>query len=104
MPRRRAMETYDRHRLERHARRIEEMRLWRNAYESSVKSWRFSAGNGKTHDIEPGDFWPEIGIPVRLSAGARVPQEWAGLPVELELWLGGEGFVETSIVEYMKTS
>jgi alpha-mannosidase len=98
------METRDRHRLERHARRIEEMRLWRNAYESSVKSWRFSAGNGKTHDIEPGDFWPEIGIPVRLSAGARVPQEWAGLPVELELWLGGEGFVEISIVESRKAS
>ncbi len=91
------METQDRHRLERHARRIEELRLWRNAYESPVKSWRFSAGNGKTHDIEPGDFWPEIGIPVRLSAGARVPQEWAGLPVELELWLGGEGFVEISV-------
>ena len=54
------METYDRHRLERHARRIEELRLWRNAYESSVKGWRFSAGDeagasGKTHDIEPGE-------------------------------------------------
>ncbi len=90
------METHDRHRLERHARRIEELRLWRNAYESPVKSWRFSAGGGKTHDIEPGDFWPEIGIPVRLSARARVPEGWAGLPVELELWLGGEGFVEIS--------
>src|SRR5215217_3797694 len=98
MPRRRrTMETYDHHRLERHARRIEELRLWRDAYESPVKGWRFSAGNGKTHDIEPGDFWPEIGIPVRLSAGAKVPQEWADLPVELELWLGGEGFVEISV-------
>jgi len=26
-----------------------------------------------------------------------VPEEWAGLPVELELWLGGEGFVEISV-------
>jgi hypothetical protein len=60
------METYDRHRLERHARRIEELRLWRDAYESPVKRWRFVAGEGKTHDIEPGDFWPEIGIPLRL--------------------------------------
>lgn len=98
------MEIYDRHRLDRHARRIEELRLWRNAYENPVKGWRFSAGDeagasGKTHDIEPGDFWPEIGIPVRLSARTNVPEEWAGLPVELELWLGGEGFVEISVGE-----
>jgi alpha-mannosidase len=93
------METYDRHRLERHARRIEELRLWRNAYESLVKGWRFVAGDGEPKGIEPGDFWPEIGIPVRLWARARVPEEWAGLPVELELWLGGEGFVEISAGE-----
>jgi alpha-mannosidase len=98
------METQDRHRLERHARRIEELRLWRNAYESPVKNWRFSAGNGKTHDIEPGDFWPEIGIPVRLSAHTRVPQDWAGLLVQLELWLGGEGFVEISVAESRSAS
>ena len=93
------MEIFDRHRLERHARRIEELRLWRNAYESPVKGWRFVAGDGEPRGIEPGDFWPEIGIPVRLSASARVPEEWAGLPVELELWLGGEGFVEISTTE-----
>jgi alpha-mannosidase len=91
------METYDHHRLERHARRIEELRLWRNAYESPVKGWRFVAGEGEPKEIEPGDFWPEVGIPVNLSARARVPEEWSGLPVELELWLGGEGFVEISI-------
>ena len=90
------MKTSDRHRLERHARRIEELRLWRNAYESRVKAWRFVAGGGEAHDLQPGDFWPEIGIPVRLSARTKVPEEWAGLPVELELWLGGEGFVEIS--------
>jgi alpha-mannosidase len=90
------MNTSERHRLERHARRIEELRLWRNAYESHVKAWRFVAGEGKAHDLQPGDFWPEIGIPVRLSARTRVPEQWAGLPVELELWLGGEGFVEIS--------
>ena len=98
------METYDRHRLERHARRIEELRLWRNAYESPVKGWRFSAGDeagasGKTYGIEPGDFWPEVGIPVRLLTHTNVPEEWAGLPVELELWLGGEGFVEISVAD-----
>jgi alpha-mannosidase len=93
------METYDRHRLERHARRIEDLRLWRNSYESTVKGWRFAAGEGEPQGIEPGDFWPEIGIPVRLSARAEIPEDWAGLPVELELWLGGEGFVEISASE-----
>jgi alpha-mannosidase len=90
------MNTKDGHRLESHARRIEELRLWRNAYERPVKAWRFSTGDGRSHEIEAGDFWPEIGIPVRLSARTSVPEEWAGLPVELELWLGGEGFVEIS--------
>ena len=90
------METNDRHRLESHARRIEELRLWRNAHESPIKNWRFSAGDGDHHDLEAGDLWPEIGIPVRLWTSTRVPPEWAGLPVELELWLGGEGFVEIS--------
>jgi alpha-mannosidase len=91
------MNTHDRHRLERHARRIEELRLWRNAHEIPVKGWRFVAGDGEPQGIEPGDFWPEVGIPVRLSARTRIPEEWAGRPVELELWLGGEGFVEVSV-------
>ncbi len=93
------METYDRHRLERHARRIEELRLWRNAYESLVKGWWFAAGGGELRGIEPGDFWPEAGIPVRLSTHTKIPEGWAGLPVELELWLSGEGFVEISAGE-----
>src|SRR3712207_7699855 len=37
----------------------------------------------RSQGIEPGDFWPEIGIPVRLSARTEIPEEWAGLPVEL---------------------
>jgi alpha-mannosidase len=90
------MNTSERHRLERHARRIEELRLWRNARESHVKAWRFVAGEGEEHDLQPGDFWPEISIPIRLSASTMVPEEWAGLRVELELWLGGEGFVRIS--------
>src|SRR3954452_23710530 len=93
------MDTPNRHRLERHSRRIEELRLWRNAYESHIKSWRFVAGEGKAHDLRPGDFWPEIGIPIRLSSSTKVPEEWTGLPVELELWLGGEGFVKISTGE-----
>src|SRR3712207_8072714 len=50
----------------------------------------------RSQGIEPGDFWPEIGIPVRLSARTEIPEDWAGFPVELELWLGGEGLVEIS--------
>src|SRR3712207_56840 len=87
------MDIYDRHRLERHARRVEELHTWRNAREHHVKSWRFSAGDGDERDLTLGDFWPEIEIPIRLSASATIPREWAGQPVELELWLGGEGFV-----------
>ncbi|MCA1849325.1 MAG: alpha-mannosidase, partial [Actinobacteria bacterium] len=76
---------------------MEELRPWRNAYESPVKGWRFVAGDGQPRGIERGDFWPEVGIPVRLSTHTEIPEEWAGLPVELELWLGGEGFVEVSV-------
>ncbi len=90
------MNVNDRHRLERHARRIEELRLWRNAYEVSVGSWRFKAAEGKEQEISPGDFWPEISTPVRFSVGTSIPDDWSGLPVELELWLGGEGFVQVS--------
>ncbi|HET7272662.1 MAG TPA: glycoside hydrolase family 38 C-terminal domain-containing protein, partial [Rubrobacter sp.] len=91
------MNTRDRHRLERQARRIEELRLWRNAYEHQVEEWRFAAGDGnEPRKIQLGDFWPKIETPVWLSAETRVPEEWSGLPVELELWLGGEGFVRLS--------
>jgi len=90
------MNTRDRHRLERHARRIEELRLWRNAHERPVEEWGFAAGSGGPRRISLGDFWPEIETPVWLTAEAVVPEEWSGLRVELELWLGGEGFVRLS--------
>ena len=47
------METHDRHRLERHVRRIEELRLWRNAYEGTVEGWRFAAREGDPKVIVP---------------------------------------------------
>jgi alpha-mannosidase len=90
------MNARDRHRLERHARRIEELRLWRNAHERPVEEWSFAAGNDEPCRIGLGDFWPEIETPVWLTAEVAVPEEWSGLPVELELWLGGEGFVRLS--------
>lgn len=91
----RSMTVHDRHRLERHARRVEELRLWRNAREQPVAGWRFTA-RGKEYYVSPGDPWPETEVPVRFRARTFVPEEWAGEPVELELWLGGEGFVKLS--------
>lgn len=90
------MKPPNRRRLERAARRIEELRLWRNALEAPVEEWRFRAGEKAPRKLRLGDFWPEEALPVHLSAEARVPEGWAGLPVELELWLGGEGFVRLS--------
>jgi alpha-mannosidase len=107
------MDTYDRRRLERHARRLEELHLWRNARERRLEEWRFVAGDevGVASGSEPsdttpsskgprdlklGDFWPEAALPILLSAEAEVPASWAGEPVEIELWLGGEGFVRLS--------
>ncbi len=90
------METHDKHRLERHARRIEDLRLWRNAREHRIEEWSFVAGDGEPWEIKHGDFWPEIETPVFLSTEVEIPEEWEGAPVELELWLGGEGFVRLS--------
>ncbi|MDP9412160.1 MAG: alpha-mannosidase, partial [Actinomycetota bacterium] len=90
------MDTRDRHRLERHARRIEELRLWRNARERPVEEWDFAVGDGEARRLGLGDYWPEIETPVWLTAEVEVPEGWAGLTVELELWLGGEGFVRLS--------
>ena len=86
----------DARRLERHERRIEELNLWRNARECPVAEWRFAAENGKVTKLAVGDFWPENALPAYFSADTAVPEGWAGSPVELELWLGGEGFVRLS--------
>src|SRR5215211_2577233 len=88
--------TYQERRLERLQRRIEEFRAWRNARETPITDWTFTASDGNPRTLRLGDFWPVIETPVKLSAKASVPGEWAGQPVELELWLGGEGFVQLS--------
>jgi alpha-mannosidase len=89
------MNTRERHRLDRHKVRVEELKLWRNARESRIEEWRFAA-DGKEKEIGLGDFWPEEALPASFSAEAKIPEGWAGSPVELELWLGGEGFVSLS--------
>ncbi len=90
------MDDGDARRLDRFERRIEGLALWRNARESHVEWWTFRAQSGETRQLNLGDFWPEPTLPAHLSAEATVPEEWAGQPVELELWLGGEGFVRLS--------
>src|ERR687894_2177150 len=94
--RRRSITPRARPRLESPARRIEELRLWRNARESRIEEWRFAADGGEAKEIRLGDFWPEEALPASFSAEAKIPEDWAGSPVELELWLGGEGFVSLS--------
>ena len=89
------MNTRERHRLDRHKVRVEELKLWRNARESRIEEWLFAA-DGKEKEIGLGDFWPEEALPASFSAEAKIPEGWAGSPVELELWLGGEGFVSLS--------
>ena len=90
------MNTRERHRLDRHKIRVEELRLWRNARESHIEKWRFAAEGGEGKEIRLGDLWPEDALPANFSAEAKIPEDWAGSPVELELWLGGEGFVRLS--------
>lgn len=82
-------------RMGRHARRIEELQLWRNACEHEIEQWQFSTG-GEPQGISTGDTWPEVVVPARFWSEARVPDDWAGKTVELELWLGGEGLVRLS--------
>jgi alpha-mannosidase len=90
------MNTRERHRLDRHKVRVEELKLWRNARESRIEEWRFAVDGGEAKEIGLGDFWPEEALPASFSAEAKIPEDWAGSPVELELWLGGEGFVSLS--------
>jgi len=90
------MNTRERHRLDRHKVRVEELKLWRNARESRIEEWRFAADGGEAKEIRLGDFWPRDALPASFSAEAKIPEDWAGTPVELELWLGGEGFVRLS--------
>jgi alpha-mannosidase len=83
-------------RLERLLRRVEELRAWRNARELPISDWQFTASDGQSRPLRLKDFWPVVETPVRLTAETRIPGDWAGHPVELELWLGGEGFVRLS--------
>ncbi len=87
---------FDTRRHERQERWFKELHAWRNARVTPVSDWTFTGVDGVSHDLNVGDAWPTVDPhnPVTLSATATIPAEWAGQPVELELWLGGEGFVK----------
>src|SRR5215208_1970107 len=90
------MTSQDNHRLARFVRRLEELHTWRNAREYPIREWSFTGRDGATRTLNLGKDWPVVNLPVQLSADTTIPNEWAGQPVELELWLGGEGFVRLS--------
>ena len=87
---------FDERRHERIARRLEELRAWRNAAEKPIAAWTFTAGDTKSVTLGVGDFWPVVETPVSFAANTTIPETWAGQSVELELWLGGEGFLRLS--------
>src|SRR5215208_5318166 len=90
------MTSQDNHRLARFVRRLEELHTWRNAREYPIREWSFTGRDGATRTLNLGKDWPVVNLPVHLTASTTIPGEWAGQPVELELWLGGEGFVSLS--------
>src|SRR5215212_10923916 len=83
-------------RLERCARRLEEIHAWRSAGERQIQDWLFTGRDGVVRKLGLGEDWPVVDLPIQLTASTTVPRGWAGQPVELELWLGGEGFVRLS--------
>ncbi len=90
------MTTEDDRRLRRLDRRIEELRAWRNARQRQIPNWTFTGSAGTSVPMTLGDFWPVHELPVMFKAEGTIPPEWKGQPVELELWVGGEGFLRIS--------
>ena len=83
-------------RIDRAGRRVNELRAWRNAREFPITDWTLTASDWHAHPLTIGDRWPVIEIPVKLQGTVAIPDAWAGLPVNLELWLGGEGLIKLS--------
>ena len=87
------------HRSRREARlqrRLAELRAWRNMFEQSIPDWTMRYPDGRSKSMTIGSFWTEVALPVEFDTQATIPDSWRGLPVEAELWLGGEGFVQIS--------
>lgn len=80
--------------------RRDELNAWRDAYDVPVRDWTFTSGN-VVKTLQVGEVWPVVDAsledgPVRLEASFEVPAYFAGQPVNLELSVGGEGFVQLS--------
>lgn len=89
---------FDQRRLERVARWLPELYSWRSARVAPIDNWTFTSADGDVTQLKRGDAWPVVDPhrPIKLSATATVPTEWKGQPVDIQLWLGGEGFVQFS--------
>ncbi len=87
---------FDHRRLERVKRWLPELYAWRNAKVAPIENWTFTSADGEVTELKRGDAWPEVDPhrPVTLTATATVPESWKGQPVDIQLWLGGEGFVK----------
>lgn len=87
---------FDKRRLERVARWLPELFAWRSAMVTPIDNWTFTSADGDVTELTRGQAWPTVDPhrPVTLTATATVPEAWKGLPVEAQLWLGGEGFVK----------
>ena len=80
------------------AQRLAELAGWRDRFSLDLEGWTFTAPGERARDIRLGDAWPVLdqsvaGGPVLFETEFEVPPAWAGLPVELELDVGGEGLV-----------
>src|ERR687893_322864 len=90
------MMSQDNQRLARCVRRLEELHAWRNAREHPIEEWMFTTSRDVAYTLTLGEHWPVVDLPVQLTAETAIPREWAGEPVEIELWLGGEGYLRLS--------
>lgn len=86
----------DHRRLERVTRWLPELYAWRSANVAPIDDWTFTSADGEVTQLKRGDAWPVVDPhrPVTLTATATVPEDWKGQPVDIQLWLGGEGFVK----------
>ena len=87
---------FDHRRLERVTRWLPELYAWRSARVAPIENWTFTSADGDVTQLKRGDAWPVVDPhrPITLTATATVPADWAGQPVDIQLWLGGEGFIK----------
>jgi len=79
--------------------RRDDLAAWRVAREWPVEAWTFTAPGAAPVLLRLGDPWPQVDQsvadgPVRFAAEFHVPEDFAGRAVDLELDVGGEGFVQ----------